>query len=272
MSNENTPKSNTGKMAPPQPNFKVDPNPGSHVKKMIAVVSGKGGVGKSSVTAMSALWTSRHGHSVGILDADITGPSIPKMFGVTPYDLSANETTIFPATTITGIKVMSMNLLMENEEQPVIWRSPVITGALKQFWTDVAWGDVDYMFVDMPPGTGDVPLTFFQSLPLDGILIVTTPQDLVSMIVKKAVGMAKMMDVPILGLIENMSYIKCPHCGEEIHMFGNSHIEETAAKEGIPVVARIPIDAAMTAACDTGKIEYYAGDFMSGLAEVLPQI
>ena len=227
MSNDNTPKSNTGKMAPPQPNFKVDPNPGSHVKKMIAVVSGKGGVGKSSVTAMSALWTSRQGHSVGILDADITGPSIPRMFGVTPYDLSANETTIFPATSITGIKVMSMNLLMENEEQ---------------------------------------------SLPVDGILIVTTPQDLVSMIVNKAVGMAKMMDVPILGIVENMSYIKCPHCGEEIHMFGKSHVEETAAKEGIPVVARIPIDAAMTAACDTGKIEYYSGDFMSGLAEVLPKI
>ena len=167
---------------------------------------------------------------------------------------------------------MSMNLLMEKEDQPVIWRSPVITGALKQFWTDVAWGDVDYMFVDMPPGTGDIPLTVFQALPVDGILIVTTPQDLVSMIVRKAVGMAKMMDVPILGIIENMSYVKCPHCGEEIHMFGHSHVDETAAAEGIPVVARIPIDPAMTAACDNGKIEYCDGDFMGGLKDVLPKI
>ena len=236
MSNENTPKSNTGKMAPPQPNFKIDPNPGTHVKKMIAVVSGKGGVGKSSVTAMT------------------------------------NDTTIFPAQSVTGIKVMSMNLLMEQEDQPVIWRGPVIAGALKQFWTDVAWGDVDYMFVDMPPGTGDVPLTVFQALPVDGILIVTTPQDLVSMIVRKAVSMAKLMEVPILGIIENMSYVKCPHCGEEIHIFGNSHIDETAAAEGIPVIARIPIDSAMTAACDAGKIEYYAGDFMVGLEKVLPEI
>lgn len=272
MNNEQTPKSNTGKMAPPQPNFKVDPNPGSHVKKMIAVVSGKGGVGKSSVTAMSALWAARRGYSVGIMDADITGPSIPRMFGVGPYDLSATENTIFPATSITGIKVMSMNLLMEKEDQPVIWRSPVITGALKQFWTDVAWGDVDYMFVDMPPGTGDIPLTVFQALPVDGILIVTTPQDLVSMIVRKAVGMAKMMDVPILGIVENMSYVKCPHCGEEIRIFGQGHIEETAKAEGLPVVARIPIDAAMTTACDTGKIEYYHGEFMDGLEAVLPKI
>ena len=272
MSNENTPKANTGHMAPPQPNFKVDPNPGTHVKKMIAVVSGKGGVGKSSVTAMSALWVSRRGYSVGILDADITGPSIPRMFGLHSTDLSANETTIFPATSITGVKAMSMNLLMENEEQPVVWRSPVITGALKQFWTDVAWGDIDYMFVDMPPGTGDVPLTVFQSLPVDGILIVTTPQDLVSMIVGKAVAMARMMDVPILGLIENMSYIKCPHCGEEIHLFGDGHVEATAAAEGIPVVARIPIDAAMAAACDTGKIEYYRGEYMDGLEQVLPKV
>ncbi|MDO5132571.1 MAG: Mrp/NBP35 family ATP-binding protein [Eubacteriales bacterium] len=272
MSNENTPKSNTGKVPPPQPNFKAEANAGSRVKKMIAVVSGKGGVGKSSVTAMSALWAARQGFSVGIMDADITGPSIPRMFGVGPYDLSANETTIFPATSVTGIKVMSMNLLMEKEDTPVIWRSPVITGALKQFWTDVAWGDVDYLFVDMPPGTGDIPLTVFQSLPVDGLLIVTTPQDLVSMIVRKAVGMAKMMNVPILGIIENMSYVKCPHCGEELRIFGNGHVDETAKAEGIPVVARIPIDAAMTAACDTGKIEYYDGDFMGGLAQVLPGV
>ena len=245
MSNDHTPKSNTGKMAPPQPDFKVEANPGSHVKKMIAIVSGKGGVGKSSVTAMTALWAARKGYATGILDADITGPSIPRMFGLHPWDLSANETTIFPAQSITGLKVMSMNLLMEDETQPVIWRSPVITGAMKQFWTDVAWGEVDYMFVDMPPGTGDIPLTLFQSLPVDGILIVT---------------------------IENMSYIKCPHCGEEIHMFGSGHVEETAKKEGIPVVARIPIDSAMAAACDTGKIEYYDGNFMDGLEAVLPKI
>lgn len=275
MSDKNyTAKASTGKgkTPPPQPDFKAEANPGSRVKKMIAVVSGKGGVGKSSVTAMSALWASRRGYQVGIMDADITGPSIPRMFGVGPADLSANETTIFPAASVTGIKVMSMNLLMEKEDQPVIWRSPVITGALKQFWTDVAWGDVDYMFVDMPPGTGDVPLTVFQALPVDGILIVTTPQDLVSMIVRKAVGMAKMMNVPILGIIENMSYVKCPHCGEELHIFGNGHIDETAKAEGIPVVARIPIDAAMTAACDTGRIEYYDGDFMGGLEKVLPKI
>ena len=252
MSNDHTPKSNTGKMAPPQPDFKVEANPGSHVKKMIAIVSGKGGVGKSSVTAMTALWAARKGYATGILDADITGPSIPRMFGLHPWDLSANETTIFPAQSITGLKVMSMNLLMEDETQPVI--------------------EVDYMFVDMPPGTGDIPLTLFQSLPVDGILIVTTPQDLVSMIVSKAIAMAKMMNVPILGLIENMSYIKCPHCGEEIHMFGSGHVEETAKKEGIPVVARIPIDSAMAAACDTGKIEYYDGNFMDGLEAVLPKI
>ena len=224
MSNDYTPKSNTGKMAPPQPDFRVEANPGSHVKKMIAIVSGKGGVGKSSVTAMAALWAARKGYATGILDADITGPSIPRMFGLHPWDLSANETTIFPAQSITGLKVMSMNLLMEDETQPVIWRSPVITGAMKQFWSDVAWGEVDYLFVDMPPGTGDIPLTLFQSLPVDGILIVTTPQDLVSMIVSKAIAMAKMMNVPILGLIENMSYIKCPHCGEEIRMFGSGNV------------------------------------------------
>jgi Mrp family chromosome partitioning ATPase len=272
MSNENKPKSNTGKMAPPQPNFKVDPNPGSRVKKMIAVVSGKGGVGKSSVTALSALWTARQGNSVAIMDADITGPSIPRMFGVGPYDLTANDTTIFPAHSITGIKVMSMNLLMKQQDAPVIWRSPVITGALKQFWQEVIWGNVDYMFVDMPPGTGDVPLTVFQSLPIAGIIIVTTPQDLVSMIVKKALGMAKLMNVPILGLVENMSYITCPHCGEQIHLFGSGRIDEIAQKEGLPVIARIPIDPEMTAACDNGKVEYVDVSVMDGLAEVLPPI
>ena len=254
-----------------QADLRAPLNPGSKVKHVIGVVSGKGGVGKSLVTGLSAVEMRRRGFNVAVLDADITGPSIPKMFGVEDKAMG-NEEGILPVYTSTGIGTMSINLLLDDETEPVVWRGSLISGTVKQFWTDVVWGDVDYMFVDMPPGTGDVPLTVFQSLPVDGILIVTTPQDLVSMIVKKAVGMAKMMDVPILGVIENMSYIKCPHCGEEIHMFGKSHVEESAAAEGIPVVARIPIDAAMTAACDTGKIEYYAGDFMNGLAEVLPKI
>ena len=208
---------NNGAPKPPtpsaQPDFHIDAHPGSHVSRVIAVVSGKGGVGKSSVTAMSALWSRRKGYQTAILDADITGPSIPKMFGVGYADLVATEECLYPANTVTGIKVMSMNLLSKQEDAPVIWRSPVITGAIKQFWTDVCWGYVDYMFIDMPPGTGDVPLTVFQSFPIDGIIIVTTPQDLVSMIVKKALGMAKLMKVPVLGIVENMSYVKCPHCG-----------------------------------------------------------
>ena len=210
---------NNGAPKPPtpsaQPDFHIDAHPGSHVSKVIAIVSGKGGVGKSSVTAMSALWSRRKGYQTAILDADITGPSIPKMFGVGYADLVATEECLYPANTITGIKVMSMNLLSKQEDAPVIWRSPVITGAIKQFWTDVCWGYVDYMFIDMPPGTGDVPLTVFQSFPIDGIIIVTTPQDLVSMIVKKALGMAKLMKVPVLGIVENMSYVKCPHCEGE---------------------------------------------------------
>ena len=267
---------NNGAPKPPtpnaQPDFHIDANPGSHVRKVIAIVSGKGGVGKSSVTAMSALWARRNGYRTAILDADITGPSIPKMFGVGYADLLATEECLYPADTITGIKVMSMNLLSKQEDAPVIWRSPVITGAIKQFWTDVCWGYVDYMFIDMPPGTGDVPLTVFQSFPIDGIIIVTTPQDLVSMIVKKALGMAKLMKVPVLGIVENMSYVKCPHCGEEIHIFGESHVEEIAKKENIPVIARIPIDPEMTSFMDTGKAEYYENNYMEGLREVLPPI
>ena len=256
----------------PQADFSIEANPGSNVKKVIAVVSGKGGVGKSSVTAMSALWARRKGYQTAILDADITGPSVPKMFGVGYENLLATEECLFPAETVTGIKVMSMNLLSKQEDAPVIWRSPVITGAIKQFWTDVAWGNVDYMFIDMPPGTGDVPLTVFQSFPVDGIIVVTTPQDLVSMIVKKALGMARLMKVPVLGLVENMSYGKCPHCGEEIHMFGKSHIEEVSKKFDIPVIARIPVDPEVTAACDTGKAEYMEASYMNGLAEVLPPL
>ena len=250
--------------------FLVTPNPGSHVKKVIAVVSGKGGVGKSLVTGISAVTMQRKGYRVGILDADITGPSIPKMFGVDFHDLQADEAGLYPAETSSGIKVMSMNLLMEDENAPVIWRSPVITGTLQQFWKDVAWGALDYMFIDMPPGTGDVPLTVFQSLPVDGIIVVTTPQELVGMIVEKAVGMAKMMNVPILGLVENMSYMKCPHCGEKISVFGESRLEGIAEKEGLQILGRLPIDPALTAACDAGKIEDFEGDYLEQLAGFLP--
>ena len=269
-------QNNSGAPKPPTPHgapdFRIKAHKGSHINKVIAVVSGKGGVGKSSVTGMSALWARRNGYQTAILDADITGPSIPKMFGVGYPDLVATEECLYPANTVTGIKVMSMNLLTKQEDAPVIWRSPVITGALQQFWTDVNWGYVDYMFIDMPPGTGDVPLTVFQSLPIDGIIVVTTPQDLASMIVKKALGMAKLMKVPVLGIVENMSYVKCPHCGEEIRIFGDSHVEEIAAKENIPVIARIPIDPQMTSFMDTGKAEYYESTFMEGLKDVLPPI
>ncbi len=252
--------------------MRIEANKDSHVKRVIAVVSGKGGVGKSSVTAMAAVWARRNGYETAIMDADITGPSMPRMFGLGYADLVATEECLYPAATVTGIKVMSMNLLTKQEDAPVIWRSPVITGALKQFWTDVNWGNVDYMFIDMPPGTGDVPLTVFQSLPVDGILIVATPQDLVGMIVRKALGMARMMNVPILGIIENMSYVVCPCCGEQIRMFGNSHVDETADKFGIPVVARIPVDPAQTAACDAGRAEYMEITCLEGLRDVLPPI
>ncbi|MDY6342133.1 MAG: P-loop NTPase, partial [Lachnospiraceae bacterium] len=197
---------------------------------------------------------------------------IPKMFHLTNMDVSATQDALIPAQTATGIKVMSMNLLTDDETQPVVWRSPIITGALKQFWTDVIWGDVDYMFVDMPPGTGDIPLTVFQSLPVDGIIIVTTPQELVSMIVEKAVAMAKLMKMPILGIVENMSYVKCPHCGEEIKVFGESHIDEIAAKEGIKVIGRVPIDPALAKAADEGTVEYADTSFLDGIMEVLPKI
>ena len=267
-----TNNSGEGRIPMPKPNFKVDANPGSHVKKMIAVVSGKGGVGKSSVTGMCALWSMRRGYKTAIMDADITGPSIPRMFHVDSDDVGGTDKVLYPAQTATGIKIMSMNLLMADENQPVIWRASLVSGAVKQFWTDVEWGDVDYMFVDMPPGTGDVPLTVFQSLPVDGIIIVTTPQDLVSMIVKKALNMAKMMEVPVLGIVENMSYVKCPHCGEEIHLFGESHLEEIAAEAGIPVIDRLAIDPALAAACDSGTVEYYEDIPLDGLEAVLPKL
>ena len=248
------------------------PKPGTRVKRVIAVVSGKGGVGKSLVTGLSAVAARRNGFRVAILDADITGPSIPKMFGVTPYDVKGDETAIYPAETSTGIKVVSMNLLMEDPNAPVLWRSPLITGALRQFWTDFTWGDVDYMFLDMPPGTGDVPLTVYQSLPLDDIIVVTSPQDLVSMIVEKAVGMAKLMGKPVLGIVENMSYVECPHCGEHIAVFGESHVEEIAAKEGLKVIAKLPINPDYAAFADRGQFEYVDTAAISGIMEALPAI
>lgn len=245
----------------------------SHVKKVIGVVSGKGGVGKSLVTSLMATALRRRDNSVAVLDADITGPSIPKCFGMKQRALS-DENGLYPVESKTGIKVMSVNLLLEEETNPVVWRGPVIAGAIKQFWTDVIWGDVDYMFVDMPPGTGDAPLTVFQSLPLDGIIIVTSPQELVSMIVSKAVEMAKMMNVPVLGLVENMSYVTCPDCGKEIHVFGESHIDEVAAKYALKVLGKLPMDPKLAAACDKGAIELFEGDwldFAADLIESLPE-
>ena len=240
----------------------------SQIKKVIAVVSGKGGVGKSSVTSMLAVLARRKGYSTAILDADITGPSIPKAFGV-KGQAEGTEDGIYPVTTKGGINIMSLNLLIDDPTKPVIWRGPVIAGAVKQFWTDVIWGDVDYMFVDMPPGTGDVPLTVFQSLPIDGIVVVTSPQELVSMIVDKAVNMAKIMNIPILGLVENYSYFKCPDCGKEHSLFGRSHVEETAAANGIAAWAKLPIDPSFSVLNDEGRIEDCDTDAMEVIFEAI---
>lgn len=240
----------------------------SHIKKVIGVVSGKGGVGKSLVTSLLAVLAQRKGYKTAIMDADITGPSIPKAFGLHGH-AEASEWGLFPVKTAAGTSVMSLNLLMKNETDPVVWRGPLISGAVKQFWTDVIWGDVDYMFIDMPPGTGDVALTVFQSIPVDGIVIVASPQELVGMIVEKAVNMAKMMDVPVLALVENMSYITCPDCGKEIHVFGESYIDEIAQKHGVETVARMPIDPALAAACDAGTIESFNGAWLDGVLEKL---
>ena len=229
-------------------------NPGSHVKKVIAVVSGKGGVGKSTVTSMLACAMAKQGHSTAILDADITGPSIPKAFGVNECR-EATEAGIVPAISKEGIQVMSINLLLDDETAPVLWRGPVLAGAVKQFWTDVIWGDVDYLFVDMPPGTGDVPLTVFQSLPIDGIIVVATPQDLVSMIVAKAVNMARMMEIPVLGFVENYSYYQCPDCGKKTKVFGKSHLDAMSQQYNIPILARLPIDPTVAQMADMGCIE-----------------
>ena len=243
-------------------------NPRSSVKKVIAVVSGKGGVGKSTVTSMLAVAMARKGKRVGVLDADITGPSAPTAFGVSECQ-GANDDGLYPALTRGGIQVMSINLLLDNPGDPVVWRGPVIAGAVKQFWTDVIWEDVDYLFVDMPPGTGDVPLTVFQSLPVDGIVIVTSPQDLVSMIVTKAVRMAEMMHIPVLGFVENYSYLECPDCGKHIKVFGEGHLDEVAQNLSLPVLARLPIDPKVAEAYDNGRMETVNTD---ALAEVIAAI
>lgn len=234
----------------------------SSIKKVIGVVSGKGGVGKSLVTSMLAVMMRRKGYSVGILDADITGPSIPKMFGITKR-AEGSEFGIYPQKSHNDIRIISVNLLLEQEEAPVIWRGPVISGMIKQFWKDVIWGDIDFMFIDMPPGTGDVPLTIFQSIPLDGIIIVTSPQDLVSLIVKKACNMAKMMNIPILGIVENMSYLVCPDCGKEIKLFGESRIGDIAKDLGVDVLGRMPIDPAIAELCDKGEIERVDNEYLA---------
>ncbi len=243
-------------------------NPKASVKKVIAVVSGKGGVGKSTVTAMLAVAMARQGKRTAVLDADITGPSAPTAFGVNECQ-GASEDGLYPALTRSGIQVMSINLLLDNPADPVVWRGPVIAGAVKQFWTDVIWENVDYMFVDMPPGTGDVPLTVFQSLPIDGVVIVTTPQDLVSMIVAKAVKMANMMHVPVLGFVENYSYLQCPDCGKKINVFGKSHLDEIAKKFDLPVLARLPIDPAVAEAYDNGQMETVNTDGVEGVIQAV---
>ena len=241
---------------------------GASVKKVIAVVSGKGGVGKSLVTSLLACEMQRRGHQCAILDADITGPSIPKSFGIKEPCMGTDE-YLFPVTTHTGLQLMSMNLILENETEPVVWRGPVIAGAVTQFWTDVLWQDVDYMFVDMPPGTGDVPLTVFQSLPVDGIVIVTSPQDLVGMIVEKAVHMAELMHIPVLGLVENMSYFRCPDCGKEHAIFGESKAELVAGQNHIPHWVRLPIDPVYATMVDAGEVESITGKYVGPLVDVL---
>lgn len=242
----------------------------SSINKVIGIVSGKGGVGKSLVTCLSAVLMNRRGFKTAVLDADITGPSVPKAFGLTEK-AQGNETAIYPVVTKKGIKVMSVNLLLPDETAPVIWRGPIIAGTAKQFWTDVVWDDVDYMFVDMPPGTGDVPLTVFQSIPLDGIIVVTSPQELVSMIVGKAVKMAEMMNVPIIGLVENMSYAVCPDCGKQIKVFGESHIEETAQKFGLKVLAKLPIDPETAGLVDKGLLELTESDAAEPIADAVEE-
>ena len=240
----------------------------SNIKHVIAVVSGKGGVGKSTVTSMMAVAMNKLGYKTAILDADITGPSIPQAFGLHEPAVGSDD-GILPAVTKDGIKIMSINLLLPKETDPVVWRGPVVAGAVKQFWTDVCWGDVDYMFVDLPPGTGDVPLTVFQSLPINGVILVTSPQSLVSMIVSKAVNMAKMMDVPVYGFVENYSYFKCPDCGKTVEIFGKSRLSEIALEYSLPVLARLPIDPNTAQLCDEGKMEQVSLDGVMPAAELI---
>lgn len=249
----------------------VEQNVMSDVKKVIAVVSGKGGVGKSLVTSLLSVMTHRKGKKVAILDADITGPSIPKMFGKTEKAV-ASEVGIMPVESQTGIELMSVNFLLEDETMPVLWRGPVISGVVTQFWQDVMWGDIDFMFVDMPPGTGDVPLTVFQSLPIDGIIVVTSPQELVGMIVEKAVNMADMMNIPVLGIVENMSYFECPDCGKQHKIFGESHIDEIAKKHNIKTVAKLPMRPEIAQAADAGCIEKVDADTLSDIADMLDSL
>ena len=247
----------------------VAPHPNSKIGKVIGVVSGKGGVGKSMVTDLLAVEFARRGYHCGILDADITGPSIPKAFGITEK-AQGNETTIFPVKSKKyGVDIMSINVLLENESDPVVWRGPVIGGTVRQFWSDTLWDNVDYLFVDMPPGTGDVALSVFQNIPIDGIVVVTSPQDLVSMIVGKAMKMASLMNIPVLGLVENMSYALCPDCGKKIHVFGESHISEIAEEYHVPVLAQMPINPALASACDNGTVEDLDCSYLEDAALVI---
>jgi len=251
--------------------FLVEQNSFSDIGKIIGVVSGKGGVGKSLVTSLLACEMRKRGYYTGIIDADITGPSIPRSFGLSEKAMS-DGTYIYPSVSKKGTKVVSMNLLLENENDPVVWRGPVIAGAVKQFYTDVAWDKVEYMFVDMPPGTGDVPLTVFQSLPIAGIVVVTSPQELVSMIVEKAVKMAGMMNIPVLGIVENMSYFECPDCGKKHFIFGESHLEELAGKYGIQTISRLPIDTELAKKCDSGCVEEYDSSVVKEIADSLEEL
>ena len=251
--------------------FRAKLNNYSSVKKVIAVLSGKGGVGKSLVTSLLAVNAMRNGDHTAILDADITGPSIPNAFGV-HEKATGSDIGIFPVTSKLGVDMMSINLLLENETDPVVWRGPIIAGTVKQFWTDVIWKDVDIMFIDMPPGTGDVPLTVFQSLPIDGVVVVTSPQELVGMVVQKAVNMANMMNIPVLGVVENYSYFECPDCGKRHNLFGDSHIDTIAKENGVETVCRIPINPKLAAACDAGLIELYEGDWLDELTRKIESL
>jgi Mrp family chromosome partitioning ATPase len=243
----------------------------SDIRKVFGIVSGKGGVGKSLVTSLLAVLMQRKGYQTAILDADITGPSIPKAFGI-QKKATGSETGIFPVKTHTDIEIMSLNLLVENETDPVVWRGPILANSVKQFWTEVIWNQVDIMFIDMPPGTGDVPLTVFQSIPIDGIIIVTSPQELVSMVVEKAIGMAKLMDVRVLGIVENYSYIDCPHCSERILLFGESQVAETAKRHHILHHTQIPLDTRLSTASDRGLIELFDGDWLNEISDMLEKM